>query len=155
MKIPDDILERFEEKTEEVQYGTVSLTVSFNTKTGKPRFVIKQETSLLSDDDAKNGAARNKKQRAGKSGKEKRMTEDRAVQLELYGQFQKGQVIAWDDLLRIMATYYGRSRDQVFEGMSKLIDDGLIVLPRADAYCLPDTLKKMLKEEQGIDRHSP
>ena len=76
------------------------------------------------------------------------MTEERTVQLELYNQFQKGQVIKWDDLLRIMATNYGRSRDEVYEGMNQLIDQGLIVLPRTDTYCLPDTLKKMQKEEQ-------
>ena len=61
MKIPDDILERFEEKTEGVQFGRVSLTVAFNPKTGKPRFVINQETSLLSDDGADVSAAQSKK----------------------------------------------------------------------------------------------
>jgi len=76
------------------------------------------------------------------------MTEDRTVQLECYNQFQKGRVIKWDDLLKIMATNYGRSRDEVLSAMNQLIDQGLIVLPKVDVYCLPDTLKKMQKEEQ-------
>jgi hypothetical protein len=51
LRIPDDILERFEEKTEGLEFGTVSLTVFLSPKTGKPRFVINQETSLLSEED--------------------------------------------------------------------------------------------------------
>ena len=51
MKIPSKILECFEEKMEGLQFGMVKLTVIFNPKTGKPRFVINQETSLLSDDE--------------------------------------------------------------------------------------------------------
>lgn len=61
MKIPDDILERFEEKTEGLQFGSVTLTVFFNAKTGKPRFSINQETSLLSDDDDEDGNGHNNK----------------------------------------------------------------------------------------------
>jgi len=60
MRIPDDILARFEEKTEGLQFGAVTLTVFFNPKTGKPRFVINQETSLLSDED-EDGDEQNKK----------------------------------------------------------------------------------------------
>ena len=54
MRIPDDILARFEEKTEGLQFGAVTLTVFFNPKTGKPRFVINQETSILSEEDEHN-----------------------------------------------------------------------------------------------------
>ena len=67
---------------------------------------------------------------------------------QLYNQFQNGKVIAWDDLLKTMATIYGRDRDQVFEGMNALIDNGKIVLPKPDTYCLPATLAKMKKQEQ-------
>ena len=76
------------------------------------------------------------------------MTEDRTTQLEIYNQFQKGQVITWEELLRIMATSYARSRDEVFSGMNQLINDGLIVLPKPDVYCTPATLAKMKKQEQ-------
>jgi hypothetical protein len=60
LRIPDDILERFEEKTEGLQFGAVTLTVFFNPKTGKPRFVINQEMSLLSDYDDEDEGGHNK-----------------------------------------------------------------------------------------------
>ena len=48
---------------EGLQFGAVSLTVSFNPKAGRPRFAINQETSLLSDDedDSDEGDGQNKK----------------------------------------------------------------------------------------------
>ena len=69
---------------------------------------------------------------------------------QLYNQFQNGKVIAWADLLKIMASVYGRSRDEVFEGMNRLIDEGKIVLPKVDTYCLPGTLEKLKKAEQEV-----
>jgi len=50
LKIPDDVLDQFEEATEDVDFGAVALTVHFNLKSGKPRFTINREKSFFPED---------------------------------------------------------------------------------------------------------
>jgi len=51
MRIPDDVLDQFEEETRGLEYGSATLTVQLNLKTGKPRWIISREKSYFSDDD--------------------------------------------------------------------------------------------------------
>ncbi len=57
------------------------------------------------------------------------------------------RVVSWNELLENMGATFGRTRDEVFAGMNELIDSGEIVMPEADNYCLPDTLKKLKSNE--------
>jgi len=50
LRIPGDVLDQFEEATEDVEFGAVALTVHFNGKRGKRRFTINRERSFLLDD---------------------------------------------------------------------------------------------------------
>jgi len=50
LRIPDDVLDQFEEATEGVDFGAVALTVYFNQKSGKPRFTINREKSFIPGD---------------------------------------------------------------------------------------------------------
>ena len=71
------------------------------------------------------------------------------IGIELYNVVSRQQLITWNDLLRTMADIYNRDRDQVFEGMNNLINEGKIVLPKPDTYCLPGTLEKLKKAEEA------
>ena len=64
MKIPGDILRNFEKEMEGMQFGEVKLTVFFNAKAGKPRFLITREVSLLSGENEDSGAKDKKRKKA-------------------------------------------------------------------------------------------
>jgi hypothetical protein len=70
------------------------------------------------------------------------------IGIQLYNLIQNRSVITWDELLKVMGSIFDRNRDEIFEGMNKLINDGKIVLPQPDVYCLPSTLKKLKKAEE-------
>jgi hypothetical protein len=79
----------------------------------------------------------------------------KTLKIQLYNQFNGGKVITWTELLKIMADTFGRDRDSVFQGMNELIDEGKIVLPKADTYCFPETMQRIEARQQnttGITR---
>ena len=49
MKTPQDILEKFEKKSDGLDYGLVSLTLHI--KAGRPRYVIQKEESYVPTDE--------------------------------------------------------------------------------------------------------
>jgi aryl-phospho-beta-D-glucosidase BglC (GH1 family) len=73
--------------------------------------------------------------------------EKNLLELQLYNQFQNDKVIAWTDLLKTMANTFGRSRDEVYEGMNSLIDAGKIVLPKEETYCYPGVWERKQRSE--------
>ena len=48
MRTPSDILEKFEQAAQGLEYGTV--TLSLDIKLGKPRYIIARKESLLIDE---------------------------------------------------------------------------------------------------------
>jgi len=74
---------------------------------------------------------------------------EHALGIELYNQFQGDKVIGWVDLLKIMGNTFGRSRDEVFNAMEEMIVNGKIVVQKEGFYCLPATLEKLQRKEQG------
>ena len=74
---------------------------------------------------------------------------EQSLQAQLLSEFRIGQVVGWDDLLKTMSSKYGRSRDEVFNGMNTLIDSGKIAMPKkAETYCLPATYAMLQQKEQ-------
>jgi hypothetical protein len=57
------------------------------------------------------------------------------------------RILGWNELLESMSATFGRTRDEVYEGMNQLIDSGEIVVPKKDTYCTPATLARLKKEE--------
>jgi hypothetical protein len=75
---------------------------------------------------------------------------DDLLKMELYNLFQGDKVLTWENLLKTMSGTFSRNRDEVFEGMTQLINDGrLIVTPNGNThiYCRPGTLAKIQKEK--------
>lgn len=67
---------------------------------------------------------------------------------QLFNVVAREQVITWDSLVKTMTDTYGRTRDETYAGMTELINEGKVVVPKDSVYCLPGTFKKIQKQEQ-------
>ena len=83
------------------------------------------------------------------------MNDDQGLmQFECYNLFtqKRDTILTWNEVLSETARLYGRNRDQVFETMNRLIDDGKIEVNATDntgnySYSLPGIFSKQCKQQ--------